>query len=43
MRVFVPAVVAVALLYFWDEQFYNGKFLDGLHSMGRAIFHSMFP
>ena len=43
MQIFVPALVAVAVLYFWDKESNNGRFLDGLHSMWRAISHSMFP
>ena len=43
MRVLVTALVAMAVLYFWDKESNNGRFLDGLHSMWSAISHNMFP
>jgi hypothetical protein len=43
MRLFVPALIVLACLYFWDHGYNNGKLFDGLDSMRRAIAHSMFP
>jgi len=37
----VAALIAVSVLYFWDANYNNGRFLDGLRSMGRSISHSM--
>jgi hypothetical protein len=42
MRFFVPALIVLAVLYFWDQSYNNGKLSDGLGSMGRSISHSMF-
>ena len=41
MRIFVPALIVLTVLYFWDAEYNNGRFLDGLQSMGRLISHSM--
>jgi hypothetical protein len=43
MRFFVPALIVLAVLYFWDQGYNSGKLSDGLNGMGRAISHSMFP
>jgi hypothetical protein len=43
MRFFVPALIVLAVLYFWDQGFNSGKLSDGITGMGRAISHSMFP
>jgi hypothetical protein len=43
MRIFVVSLVALSVLYFWDKEFHNGKLLDGLDSMRRAISRSIFP
>ena len=42
MRVFVASLVVLSVLYFWDQNYNNGKLLDGLDSMQRDISHSMF-
>jgi hypothetical protein len=42
MRIFVASLIVLAVLYFWDTDYNNGKLLDGLDSMRRAISHSMF-
>jgi hypothetical protein len=41
MRIFVPALIVLAVLYFWDADYNSGRLLDGLQSMGRSISHSM--
>jgi hypothetical protein len=42
MRIFVASLIVLAVLYFWDKDYNNGKLLDDLDSMRRAISHSMF-
>jgi hypothetical protein len=42
MRIFVASLIVQAVLHFWDKDYNNGKLLDGLDSMWRAISHSMF-
>ena len=42
MRVIVPLLAVLAVLYFWDQGYNNGKLLDGLDSMRRDIAHSVF-
>jgi hypothetical protein len=42
MRVFMASLVVLFVLYFWDRDYNNGKLVDGLDSMRRAISHSMF-
>ena len=42
MRVFVALLIVLSVLYFWDQGYNDGKLLDGLDSMRRAISHSMF-
>ncbi len=42
MRVFMTALVALSVLYFWDKEYNNGQLLVGLESLWRAISHSMF-
>jgi hypothetical protein len=37
MRIFVPALIVVAVLYFWDKECHNGRLLDGFGSMWRSI------
>jgi len=41
MRIFVASLIAVSVLYFWDANYNNGRFLDGFQSMGRSITHNM--
>ena len=42
MRTIVASLIVLAVLYFWDRGYNNGRLFDGLESMGRAISHSMF-
>jgi hypothetical protein len=41
MRVIVPLLIVLGVLYFWDQGYNNGKLSDGLRDMGRAISHSV--
>jgi hypothetical protein len=43
MRNLIASLVVLSVLYFWDKNYNNGRFLDGLDGMRRAIAHSMFP
>ena len=43
MRIFVASLIVLAVLYFYDQGYNNGKLFDGLDSMRRSISHSMFP
>jgi hypothetical protein len=42
MRVVVPALIVLSVLYFWENNYNNGRLLDGLDSMRRSISHSVF-
>jgi len=42
MRVFVASLIVLSVLYFWDNNYNDGKLLDGLESMGRDVSHNMF-
>ncbi len=42
MRIFVAALIVLAVLYFWDADYNNGALSDGLRNLGRSIFHGMF-
>ena len=42
MRVFMASLIVLSVLYFWDRDFNQGRLLDGLDDMRRAIAHSMF-
>jgi hypothetical protein len=42
MRIFVASLIVLAVLYFWDKDYNNGKLMVGLESMGRSISHSIF-
>jgi hypothetical protein len=42
MRVFVASLIVLAVLYFWDADYNNGRLLDGLNVMRRSISRSMF-
>ena len=42
MRIFVVSLVVLAVLYFWDKDYNNGKLLDGLDSMRQSISHNVF-
>ena len=41
MRAILAALIVFLALYFWDKEYNDGKVLDGLRSMGRAISHSV--
>jgi hypothetical protein len=42
MRIFVASLIVLSVLYFWDNNYNDGKLLDGLESIGRGISHNMF-
>ncbi len=42
MRIVVASLIVLAVLYFWDHNYDNGKLLDGLDSMRRSISHQVF-
>jgi len=42
LRVFIAALVALSVLYFWDKEYNNGLLFVGLESMWRSIARSMF-
>ena len=42
MRVFVASLIVLAVVYFWDTDYNNGRLLDGLDGMWRSISHSVF-
>jgi hypothetical protein len=42
MRFFIASLIVVAVLYFSDLEYNNGRLFDGLGSLGRAISQSMF-
>jgi len=42
MRSLTASLVVLAVLYFWDKNYNDSKFLDGLAAMRRDISHSMF-
>jgi hypothetical protein len=42
MRILIASLIILAVLYFWDKDYNNGRLLDGLDSMQRSISHSMF-
>ena len=41
MKMFMAFLVAIAIAYFWDAQYNNGRLADGLVSMGQSMSHSM--
>ena len=43
MRFFVPVLIVLAVLYFWDQGYNNGKLADGLDSMRRSISRNGVP
>jgi hypothetical protein len=42
MRIFVASLIVLSVLYLWDKDYNNGRLLEGLDSMRRAISHSVF-
>ena len=41
MKMFMAFLVAIAIAYFWDAQYNNGRLADGLVSMGQSMSRSM--
>jgi hypothetical protein len=41
MRILVALLVVLAVLYYWESNYNNGKLSDGLIRMERSMFHSM--
>jgi hypothetical protein len=41
VRTLVASLIVLAVLYFWDKDYNNGRLFDGLQSMGRSISQSM--
>ena len=41
MRILVPVLIVVAVLYFWDVEYNRGVISDGLISLGRSLLHSI--
>jgi len=37
MRLFVAAAIAISVLYFWDKDYNNGKFADGVTRLVGSI------
>jgi hypothetical protein len=42
MRIFVASLVVLAILYFWDAEYNNGKLMNGVESMRESIAHNVF-
>ena len=42
MRFIVAVLIVLAVLYFYDKEYNNGRLFDGLDSMGRSISHGIF-
>ena len=38
---FITFLVALAITYYWDAAYNNGRLADGVVSMGRSISHFM--
>ena len=43
MRIWIPALAVLAVVYVWDRNYNNGRLWDGLDSMRQSIVHNMFP
>jgi hypothetical protein len=41
MRLFVAFLIVLAVAYFCDVEYNNGKLSDGVRSMGRSMSHGM--
>jgi hypothetical protein len=39
MRIFGASLIVLAVLYFWDKDYNNGKLLDGVDRMSQSISH----
>ena len=42
MRSLIASLIVLAVLYFWDKNYNDSKFADGLAAIRRDISHSMF-
>ncbi len=42
IRILIASLIVLAVLYFWDKDYNNGRLLDGLDSMRRSIAHNVF-
>ena len=40
MRFFVASLIVLVVLYFWDQDYNDGRLFEGLESLGRSISHS---
>jgi hypothetical protein len=43
MRIFGAFLISIAIIYFWDAEYNNGRLSDAARSMGRSMAHSMSP
>jgi hypothetical protein len=43
MRIFTAFLIFIAVTYFWDAEYNNGRLTDGVRSMGRSILHNVAP
>ena len=41
MQIFVAFLVVLAVVYYWDANYNNGKLSDGVIRMERSMSHSM--
>jgi cellobiose-specific phosphotransferase system component IIC len=41
MKMFMAILAAIAIAYFWDARYNNGRLADGLVSMGQSMSHYM--
>jgi hypothetical protein len=42
MRSLMASLVVLGVLYFWDTNYNDGRFLEGLAAMRRDMAHNMF-
>jgi hypothetical protein len=42
MRSLIASLIVLGVLFFWDKNYNDGKFLEGLGAMRRDIAHNMF-
>jgi hypothetical protein len=42
MRSLMASLVVLGVLYFWDKNYNDGRFLEGLAAMRRDMAHNMF-
>jgi hypothetical protein len=41
MRMFIAFLIVLAVAYFWDANYNNGRLSDGVRSMARSMSHSI--